>query len=193
MKNENDSHFLFAIVIVLSICLAALAVLCGEEIMKNKIIVFAIICIIIVCSMVFFGFVIFSKKKCDETKSRTVYESLKPKISKDTERLMFINSKIYGNVDKDIYKLKHLKFLDFDVSEWIFVKGAFNCCKNLEEITFFQKPENFNSNEFSKCLNLKKIILVGKKSDWKNFEICVPTDCEIVFEENKTVVVGGTD
>lgn len=199
MKNDNDSHFLFAIIIVLSICLAALAVLCGEEIMKclgTKITLFVLLGIflfIILGAAITLGIAIFNECKCDETKSWVVYKSSKTKIPDDTECLLFVNSEKNDDAKKKICNLNNLKFLDFGLSKWEFPEGFFTCCKNLEEITFFQKPEGFRSNEFSKCLNLKKIILVGNKSDWKNFEICVPIDCEIVFEESKTVVVGETD
>ena len=186
MNDNTSNYFLFSIAVVVSIVIAVLALSCGENIMKAvKIIGFVIVIVLFVIFIVILGNLIFKSPDQQNTKSWWVYTK-NADIPKDTERILFDDS---SEEIETLENLKNLTMLDFDRTQWNIAKDLFSNCKNLKEVTFYQKPAEFDENAFAKCPLLKTVKLVGNISDWKDFKITVPMDCEIEFLTTKEIVI----
>lgn len=179
MKMENDYYLIFAIFLIFSLCLAILAFFCGADMVKNtglKIVIFVFICIFFILFSIFLGFAIFDNKK-ENTKRWIVYSN-PDNIPNDTEKLMF-DKKLNGT--KKTLELKNLRIVEIYVDDFDVETDFFAKCQNIEEVTFFQNPNNFNPETFSKNLSLEKINLVGDRKDWIGFQIVTPKHCRIEF------------
>ncbi len=191
MSEENDFHLIFAIVLILSISLAILAFFCGDDIMKNSglvIVSFISICIFAVLLLIFFAVWLFSSPEKICTKKWSVY-SASEKITENTEKLFF--DETAKKFEKKKLNSESLKIVEFDIKEWKVPEDFFVNCQNIKEVTFFQRPENFNSGTFSKNLALKKVNLFGNCEQWKDFKIITPVNCEINFIPTKTIKIKG--
>ena len=187
MNDENDRHFLFAIIVIFSLALAVIAYFCGEDMIKNtklKYIIYAVFValVIIIGHLLFYTSKNESKKLC---KSWCVY-SENDELPDDVEKL-FINNSI--EEIKILPPLKNLKSVEFDSSSLKIANDAFSKCRNIEEITFFFFFLNLECNAFANCIALKVVNLVGDYSDWKDFEIKVPASCKIKFIPTKTLKI----
>ena len=197
MDDKREEVFLFSLVLIFALGLAAIAMFCGMDMMtrltgfgKFLIIGIPIIIVLVLC---WNPLHIFFREGNTNTKTWVTFSKEKENYE-TAERLLFIDSSFDNETSQSISDLPYLKYVDLDISEWKLPENFFSDCKNIEEVTFFQRPKNNGSSKFqvatfSKCINLRKVNLVGNCSEWKNFEISVPSKCEIVFIPIKTVFI----
>ena len=188
MDEEKKEPFLFSLAVVFALSLAVFAFFCGGDFMKMgwcKVITFIYICLFFVMITVFLGFILFSKSDDTNVKTWITYSN-NFDTPKDTERLTFFGD--CGKIEKQ-FDLKKLQIVEFDSKDIEVDENTFSKCKNIEEVTFYQKPNVPPKNAFSKCTSLKKVKLVGNCNDWTDFQITVPTDCEITFLSTKEIVI----
>ena len=188
MNYNTFYYFLFSITVVISVAIAVLALSCGENIVKPVKILGLLIVVLCIVLIFIIGILIFKSPNQQNTKSWWVYTNGYD-IPKDTEKILFCNSSEEIETLEKLKDLKNLTMLDFDMMQWTIKGDVFSNCKNLREVTFYQKPENFDENAFAKCPLLETVKLVGNISDWKNFKITVPVDCEIKFLTTKEVMI----
>lgn len=188
MNDNTFNYFLFSIAVLVSLGITVLALSCGENIMKAfKIIGFVFVAVLCIFFFIIAAFLIFKTPDQQNTKSWWVYTK-DAVIPNGTKRILF-----YDSSEKietlNLKKLTKLTMLGFDMTQWNIEKELFSNCKNLKEVTFYQKPKEFDENAFAKCPLLKTVKLVGNISDWKDFKIILPMDCEIEFLTTKEIVI----
>lgn len=160
MTEENDCYLIFATSVIISLSIAILGFFAGEEIMENcglKILSFIGLCVFSILYLLFIGICLFSLREETYTKKWSIYSNT-PNNLERTEKLMF--DARATQFDKPL-KIECLKIVEIDTSKFKVNNNFFTKCQNIEEVTFFQRPKDFNSDTFSKNLALKK------KSCWR--------------------------
>lgn len=195
MKNEDYRYFLFSVVLVFSIGIAILAYFCGGEMMKCdklKVVFFIAFIVLMICFLIAIGFLLFDTTKANSTNAQKFWYTYSDsyELPKDTEKLFFNDS---ISAISNPLNLENLKIVEFDSSNLEIKATSFSSCKNIKELTFYQRPKSIEKETFAHCTLLKNIYLVGNSSDWKGFEIIVPIDCEITFLPTKIVSIPKSD
>lgn len=190
MNDKKETDFIFAIGITLTLFTVALILFCGEDFLKAlgccwvRIIFFIALIVFAFFLFISLGFMLFTSCNTKETKSWIVIAKDNEFINKNAENVMFDTdvTNITSNWIKNLDNLEQVEIYGTPVID----ERAFSKCKNLQEVTFYEKPKSIDETAFEGCSSLATMNLIGNGEKWKTFRITLPKNCKVNFIEQKS-------
>lgn len=181
MNRRNNDGFYLALGMFLVVSICVIFAMCGKEIIRevdmfDKIIGYILkgVGLLIATTLLVWGCKLYicdfgiidewtlassiDKKKCENYRS-IIFDVPSP------------SGKIYKNLEKAVFYSTELEIQS----------KAFSKCKELKQITFYSNPKSIAKDAFLGCSNLSRITIYGKKEDWDNHKIFIPSNPKIEF------------
>ena len=181
MNRRNNDGFYLALGMFLVVSICVIFAMCGKEIIRkvdmfDKIIGYILkgFGLLIATTLLVWGFKLYF---CDFgiINEWTLASSIDEKKCENYTSIIFdvplSSGKIYKNLEKAVFYSTELEIQS----------KTFSNCKKLKQITFYSNPISIAKDAFLGCSKLSLIRFYGKKEDWDNHQIFIPSNPKIEF------------